>query len=149
VKIAIGCDHRGFPHKQRLLADLAAGGHETEDCGCPSVESADYPDAAFAVAERVADGRADLGILICGSGIGMSIAANKMPGVRAALCHDTTAARTTREHNDSNVLCLSGDTVDPDAAAEITTTWLAATFEAGRHARRVDKIVAFEQEHCG
>lgn len=147
MTIAIGSDHRGFAHKQRLLAALAEQGHEVVDCGCPTDAAADYPEAAFRVAERVAGGQADVGILICGSGIGMSIAANKVPGVRASLCHDAEAARTTRQHNDSNVLCLSGDRTSPEAAVTLAAAYLDAAFEGGRHARRVDLITDYETRH--
>jgi ribose 5-phosphate isomerase B len=147
VKIAVGSDHRGYAHKTTLLHDLEAAGHTTVDCGCPGPDAADYPDAALAVARQIADGAADLGILICGSGIGMSIAANKVAGVRASLCCDLEAARTTRAHNDSNVLCLSGDRVSPDQAVGLARAWLDTEFEGGRHGRRVDKITAYEAEH--
>lgn len=147
MKIAVGSDHRGFAHKATLLRTLAADGHAAVDCGCPGPDAADYPDAALAVARKVADGTVDFGILICGSGIGMSIAANKVAGVRAALCCDLEAARTTRAHNDSNVLCLSGDRVSPAEAVEFARQWLGTEFEGGRHRRRVDKITAYEAEH--
>jgi len=147
MKIAIGADHRGFEHKSLLLKALAEESHVVSDLGCPGPESADYPDPAFAVGEEVAAGRADLGILICGSGIGVCIAANKVRGVRAALCFTPDQARTTRRHNDSNVLCLSGDGLDPAHAVEVARAWLAADFEGGRHARRVDKITAYENGH--
>ncbi len=144
MNIAIGCDHRGFTHKTSLLTALRQQGHEVCDFGSPSAEAVDYPDTAFAVAEAVADGRCDRGILICGSGIGMSIAANKVLGVRASFCGDEEAARLTVLHNDSNVLCLSGDRTPPDLALQITTTWLNAEFEGGRHGRRVQKILDYE-----
>jgi len=147
VRIALGSDHRGFPHKQRLLEALAAAGHEVTDCGCRGPESADYPDAALAVGRLVAGGEAAAGILICGSGIGMSIAANKVRGVRASLCCDADAARTTRQHNDSNVLCLSGDRTSPEEAVRLAGIYLESGFEGGRHARRVAKITAFEADH--
>jgi ribose 5-phosphate isomerase B len=147
VTIAIGSDHRGFPHKERLAAFLRGAGHEVLDCGCASEEAADYPDAALAVGEHVASGRAAAGILICGSGIGVSIAANKVAGVRASLCSDVAAARTTRQHNDSNVLCLSGDRTTPDEAVTIAEAYLAAGFEGGRHARRVAKITDYEAQN--
>jgi ribose 5-phosphate isomerase B len=147
MKIALGSDHRGFAHKTHLLEALALRGLEVEDLGCPGVESADYPDPAFAVGEMVAGGTADAGILICGSGIGVSIAANKVKGVRAALCFTPDQARTTRQHNDSNVLCLSGDALDPETALVLCDAWLAADFEGGRHGRRVDKITAYENQH--
>lgn len=144
MKIAVGSDHRGFPHKQSILEALAADGHEGVDCGCPGPESADYPDAALAASEMVARGEADGGVLICGSGIGMSIAANKVRGIRASLCFTEQQARTTRQHNDSNVLCLSGDGIDEPTAVAVTRAWLGAEFEGGRHQRRIDKIVAYE-----
>ncbi len=147
MKIAIGADHRGFQHKQELARRLAADGHDIVDCGCDSAASADYPDPAFVCATRVARGESDAGILICGSGIGMSIAANKVAGVRAALCCDAEAARSTREHNDSNVLCLSGDRISVEDAVRFAEIYLGAQFAGGRHARRVDKITAYEAEH--
>ncbi len=147
MKIAIGSDHRGFSHKVDLARDLQAQGHEVLDCGCPGPEAADYPDAAFGVAEAVADGRCRRGILICGSGIGMSIAANKVAGIRASLCLDDEAARQTVQHNDSNVLCLAADRTPLVAAAVIIAAGLAAEFAGGRHGRRVEKIRAYEQQH--
>lgn len=147
MKIAIGADHRGFPHKAALLRQRAAAGDDVVDCGCDGAASADYPDPAFACAALVARGECDAGILICGSGIGMSIAANKVAGVRASLCQDADAARTTREHNDSNVLCLSGDRVSVEDAIAIAEAYLGARFAGGRHARRIDKITAYEAEH--
>jgi ribose 5-phosphate isomerase B len=147
MKIAIGADHRGFPHKEALARALAAAGHDIVDCGCEGLDSADYPDPAFVCATRVARGECDAGILICGSGIGMSIAANKVAGVRASLCCDADAARTTREHNDSNVLCLSGDRTSVVDAVRYAEIYLGAQFTGGRHARRVAKITAYEAEH--
>ena len=145
--IALGSDHRGFPHKTLLLDILRSRGVQAEDLGCFDEESADYPDPAFAVAELVAAGKADAGVLICGSGIGMSIAANKVKGVRASLCFTLDQARTTRQHNDSNVLCLSGDAMAPETALALFEAWLAADFEDGRHGRRVEKIIAYENSH--
>lgn len=147
MKIALGSDHRGYPHKALLLDSLRARGMEVEDLGCPGLNSADYPDPAFAVGELVASGEADAGVLICGSGIGVSIAANKVKGVRASLCFTPDQARTTRQHNDSNVLCLSGDAMDPETALILLDAWLASEFEGGRHGRRVDKITAYENHH--
>ena len=146
--VAIGADHRGFKHKMRIGEYLRGLGHEVRDHGCPSEASADYSDAALAVAADVGAGAADAGVLICGSGIGMSIAANKVRGVRASLCFTPDQARTTREHNDSNVLCLSGDAIAPEDAVILLRAWLEAEFAGGRHARRVDKIKAYENEHC-
>ncbi len=148
MTIAIGSDHRGYLHKTRLIAELAARGHTVRDCGCAGLESADYPDAAFAVATLVAEGDAGAGILICGSGIGMSIAANKVAGVRASLCCDEEAARTTREHNDSNILCLGGDRTSVDDSVRFANAYLGASFAGGRHARRVTKITTWESEHA-
>jgi ribose 5-phosphate isomerase B len=145
--IAIGNDHRGFAHKQALRTHLQEQGHEVRDCGCDGPDAADYPDHALAAAELVARGEAEVGILICGSGIGMSIAANKVAGVRASLCCDREAAATTRQHNDSNVLCLSGDRTSPEDAVALADIYLAASFEGGRHARRVDKITGYEALH--
>ncbi len=147
MKIAIGSDHRGLEHKTLIRETLRARGIEVEDFGCHSTDSADYPDAALPAAEMVARGEAEGGVLICGSGIGMSIAANKVKGIRASLCFTEDQARTTRQHNDSNMICLSGDGVDPKTALALTEIWLAASFEAGRHARRVDKITGYEDEH--
>ena len=147
MKIALGSDHRGYQHKALLIETLLSRGVEVEDLGCHSEDSADYPDAALAVAELVGAGKVDSGVLICGSGIGMSIAANKVKGVRASLCFTPDQARTTRQHNDSNVLCLSGDQADPSAALLLCDAWLETDFEGGRHGRRVDKIIAYENQH--
>lgn len=147
MTIAIGCDHRGYPHKEAVKAYLQEQGHAVLDCGCHSEDSADYPDHAIAVGRHVAAGEADLGILICGSGIGVSIAANKVAGVRASLCCDRQAAATTRQHNDSNVLCMSGDRTSVDDAVAMTETYLAASFEGGRHARRVEIITGYEAQN--
>ena len=147
MKIALGSDHRGYQHKALLIDTLRSRGVEAEDLGCYSEDSADYPDAALAVAEMVGTGKVDAGILICGSGIGMSIAANKVKGVRASLCFTPDQAQTTRQHNDSNVLCLSGDQVDPETALILCDAWLETDFEGGRHGRRVDKITAYEKIH--
>ena len=147
MKIAIGSDHRGFAHKALITTTLRAQGFEVEDFGCHSEDSADYPDAALPAAELVAAGKADAGVLICGSGIGMSIAANKVKGIRASLCFTENQARTTRQHNDSNMICLSGDAVDPQTALALTQTWLESDFEGGRHAGRVNKITDYEDKH--
>ncbi len=147
MRIAVGSDHRGFPHKEDILKMLAGEGWQATDCGCFGVAAADYPDAAFRVAELVAAGEADFGVLICGSGIGMSIAANKVLGIRASLCFTAEQATTTRRHNNSNVLCLSGDALTPAEAVILVESYLAAEFEGGRHALRVAKIVAYEKNH--
>jgi ribose 5-phosphate isomerase B len=144
VIIAIGSDHRGQHLKQYLIAELQARGHQLQDCGCPAAASSDYPEAAFAVGELVTNGRAQRGILVCGSGIGMAIAANKVVGVRAAPCGDVQTARQTRRHNDSNVLCLGGDHTPLETAVAIAESFLATDFEGGRHMRRVEMIKAYE-----
>jgi ribose 5-phosphate isomerase B len=145
VRIAIGADHRGYPLKERLKKTLEARGHEVIDEGCASTESVDYPDFAFPVGERVAGGGAERGILVCASGIGMSIAANKVRGVRAALCRTVDDARMTREHNDSNVLTLSERGIDDPDLDRLVAVWLETPFAGERHKRRIDKILAYER----
>ena len=149
MRIAIGNDHRGYGHKLELGRWLESRGEEIQDMGCGDVDSADYPDAAREVGLAVADGRADLGVLICGSGIGVSIAANKVRGVRAALVCSDTAAATTRRHNDSNVICFSGDHTSIEDARRMLELWLESEFEGGRHGRRVEKIVEIERHEAG
>ena len=144
MKIAIGSDHRGFEAKARILTILHQLGHEVFDTGPHGRESADYPDFAFEVARAVGEGRAERGILICGTGIGMCIAANKVRGVRAAPCHDCVTAEMSRRHNDANVLCLSADLLGEDLIDRMVRIWLETAFEGGRHARRVEKITRFE-----
>lgn len=145
MKVALGADHRGFALKETLKQYLAAHGHETLDMGPADAERADYPDFAFKVAEAVDTGRAARGILICSTGIGMSIAANRLPRVRAALCDSPRLARLSREHNDSNVLCMGADVVTQAAAKRILSAWLKTEFAGGRHARRLAKI----KNYCG
>ena len=147
MKIAIGSDHRGFALKAHLVSTLSKAAHEVFDLGCAGAEPADYPDYAFKVGEMVASGAAERGIVICGSGIGMSIAANKVRGVRAALCCSVDDARMTRRHNDSNVLALSERGLADPKIDELVTVWLSTPFEGGRHARRIEKIRAYE-ERC-
>ncbi|MCK6505365.1 ribose 5-phosphate isomerase B [Myxococcota bacterium] len=144
MRFAIGCDHAGLALKRLLAERLQALGHQVQDLGTDSAASCDYPDFAEAVARAVAGGTADQGLLICGTGIGMSIAANKVPGVRAAVVSDTFSARSTRQHNDANVLCLGERVVGAGLALDILDAWLGATYEGGRHQRRVDKITALE-----
>jgi ribose 5-phosphate isomerase B len=144
MKIAIGSDHRGFEVKRRLAAVLAGLGHEVLDLGPQGRESVDYPDFAFQVALAVGEGRAERGILVCGTGIGMCIAANKVRGVRAAPCHDSITAEMSRRHNDANVLCLSADLLGEELIERMVRIWLETPFESGRHARRVEKITKFE-----
>jgi ribose 5-phosphate isomerase B len=144
-RIAIGCDHRGFALKGLTISFLQTNGDSYQDFGCYSTAPVDYPDIAEKVGEAVASGNFDQGILICSTGIGMCIAANKIKGVRAALCDSVFAARRARQHNDANVLCLAGENVDSNLALEIVKTFLATDFEGGRHARRVNKIRALEE----
>ncbi len=144
MRIAIGSDHAGFAMKQAIAGLLSELGHSYEDFGCFNSNSVDYPDIARPVAEVVSQKKFDHGILICSTGIGMSIAANKMPGIRAAVCHDTFSARRAREHNDANVLCLGEWVIGQGLMREIVSTYLSADFVGGRHARRVDKIHAME-----
>jgi RpiB/LacA/LacB family sugar-phosphate isomerase len=144
--IAIGSDHGGVELKEFLVDHLRAHGKDVEDCGTQGSGSVDYPDYGRAVSERVANGAAERGVLICTSGIGMSIVANKFPGVRAALVADLDTARLSREHNDANVLVLSGAKTAPALAREIIETWLATPFAGGRHQRRIDKITKVELE---
>ena len=142
-KVLIASDHGGFALKQELLEHLRALGYELEDLGCYSTQSVDYPAYAEKVARGVAAGAAEAGILVCGTGIGMSIAANKVDGVRAALCADCYSAEMTRRHNDSNVLCLGGRTVGPELAKRIAEIWLSTPFSAEeKHARRIGQIAA-------
>jgi len=144
MRIAIGADHRGYAHKAALSAWLTAAGHEVVDLGGRPPAGIDYPEPALAVGEAVAAGRCARGVLVCGTGIGVSIAANKVEGVRAALCHSVADALASRRHNDANVLCLSGDGTTPEQAREMLEAWLATAFEGGRHARRVDRITSYE-----
>lgn len=145
MKIAIGSDHRGYEVKRRIISLLERLGHEVVDVGTNSGESVDYPDYAFQVAQAVSEGRVDRGILICGTSIGMCIAANKVRGVRAAPCHDSITAEMSRRHNDANVLCLSADLLGGELVDRMVKLWLETEFEGGRHARRVDKITRFEE----
>jgi ribose 5-phosphate isomerase B len=144
-RIAVGSDHAGFRAKETIKQYLEGAGYRVEDVGTFSEESVDYPDFARAVGERVAAGRDDLGVLVCGTGIGVSIAANKVEGIRAALAHDSLTARRAREHNDANVLALGGKVVGEDEAIAIVQEFLNAQFAGGRHQRRVDKITEMDQ----
>ena len=148
MKIAVGNDHRGVAVKQRLLALLAEMGHEATDAGAAGPAAADYPDAAIHVAEAVGGGVADRGFLICATGHGMCIAANKVAGVRAANCRDMVDAELSRRHNDANVMCLSADLIGEELIERMVRAWLTTEFEGGRHARRVDKITAYEKDHA-
>ena len=146
MHIAIGSDHRGFDAKRRIVSLLKQLGHQVLDLGPEGNESVDYPDFAFQVAQAVSEKRVDRGILICGTGIGMCIAANKVPGIRAAPCHDSITAEMSRRHNDANILCLSADLLGEELMDRMIRIWLETEFEGGRHARRVDKISRFELE---
>lgn len=139
MKIAVGSDHNGFALKQ-LLLEGPLHDYKLRDFGAFSTEATDYPDIAFVVAEAVASGEFDRGILICGTGMGMAIAANKVKKIRAAACSDVYSAKMSRRDNDANILCFGGRVVGPGLAAEMVTTWLNESFAGGRHQRRVDKI---------
>lgn len=147
MKLAIGSDHGGFRLKEEIKEFLSEEGVVFEDFGTDSPDSVDYPDIAEKVAEAVLAGRCNKGILICGTGIGISIAANKLPGIRAALCHDTFSAKATREHNDSNILAMGERVIGFGLAREIVRTWLGTDFAGGRHATRVGKIGDLERKY--
>jgi len=145
MKIVIGSDHGGFHLKEQIKEFLTAQGIEILDCGTFSTDSVDYPDYACKVAQAVVAGEAERGILICGTGIGVSIAANKIAGIRAALCGDTFSAQMCREHNDANILCMGERVIGPGLAEKIVETYLHSSFQGGRHQRRVDKIKQLEK----
>ena len=144
MKLSIGSDHGGYEYKEAVKEHLISLGHEVVDCGCFGVESVDYPDFGIAAAELVRDGKVDRGIVICTTGIGMSIAANKVRDIRCALCSDLKSAEMTRRHNDSNMLAMGAGIIPLSLALEITDVWLSTEFEGGRHARRIGKITAYE-----
>lgn len=146
--IAIGADHGGFQLKEKLAAHLRDQGMTVVDCGTSGPESVDYPDLAHAVATQVAEGRCECGIVIDGAGIGSSITANKVPGVRAALCYDISSARNSREHNHANVLTLGAGLIGENLARQIVDTWLQTPWGPGRHARRVEKISEVERRYA-
>jgi len=143
MRIAIGCDHRGLDFKRLIIKLITEAGHSYEDFGCYTTESVDYPDIAKRVAEAVTTGYFEYGILICDTGIGMSIAANKVKGIRAALCHNAFSAQRARRHNDANILCLAAGE-EPDAVPEIVESFLTYEFEGGRHQQRLNKIKEME-----
>jgi ribose 5-phosphate isomerase B len=145
MKIALGADHRGVDAVRAITQTLTANRHEMQLLGVCKTRSCDYPDMAYPVAHAVAAGKADRGILICGSGIGMSIAANKVKGIRAALVHDEVGAEVSRRHNDANVLCIPADMLGVRVIERIVAAWLRTEFEGGRHERRIQKIQAIEQ----
>jgi len=144
--IAIGSDHRGIQLKKALIESLKQQGYQMKDVGTSTEESCDYPDFGAAAAKLVSLGECERAIVICGSGVGMSMAANKIKGVRAALCHSVESAEMSRRHNDANVLALSADQIPTDLANAICFKWLSAEFEGGRHARRVQKISDLESQ---
>ena len=147
--IALGADHAGWELKEALKAWLIESGHQILDFGTHSPQSVDYPDYALQVGEAVASGKAERGLLVCGTGIGMAMTANKVPGIRAALCSDPFMARMSREHNDANVLTLGGRLMGPEMALDILRRWIETDFAGGRHQRRVDKIADIERRHAG
>jgi len=147
MRIAVGSDHRGFHMRSQIVDLLKRLDQEVVDVGAEGQESVDYPDVAAAVARKVSRGEVDRGILVCGTGLGMSIAANKFPGVRAAPCHDDLTAEMSRRHNDLNVLCLSGDILGDRLVDRLVEIWLKTEFEGGRHQRRVQKIADLEKSN--
>lgn len=138
--LVIGCDHGGFELKNIIIEHLKEQGKEVLDVGCFTPESVDYPVIAKELCKKITDGEAELGILVCGTGIGMSMAANKIKGIRAACCSDTFSARLTRNHNNANVLCLGGRVVGPGLALDLVDNFVNAEFEGGRHQRRIDML---------
>ncbi len=140
MRIAVGSDHAGFHLKERLAAHLRDRGHDVVDWGTHSDDRVDYPDFGAAVGRAVRDGEADGGLCVCGSGIGIAMAANKIDGVRAATVHDATSARLTKQHNDANVICIGERLTGPEVATDCVDAWLDATFEGGRHSGRVAKL---------
>lgn len=147
MKLAIGSDHRGYHVKRRIQQFLLENHHEVVDMGTDSEQRVDYPDIAWEVAKLVANHQVERGILICGTGVGMSIAANKVAGIRATPAHDDITAELSRRHNDSNILCLSADLLGERLINHIVEIWLTTEFEAGRHARRIEKIHRMEQQN--
>lgn len=149
VRIAVGSDHAGFPLKQVLIAHLAGQGHEVADLGTDSEEPVDYPEYGAAVGRVVAGGEAELGVCACGTGIGIAIAANRIPGIRAAVVHDVTTASLARQHNHANVVCLGGRTVGEATALDALDAFLAASPQHGRHDRRVEELAVLDSTSVG
>ena len=145
MKIVVGSDHRGYQAKEQIKAIIAQLGHEAVDIGTEDSNPIGYPDLAYLAASQVSKKEADRAILACGTGIGMSITANKLSGVRAALCHDELSAQISRHHNDANVLCISGDLIGDVLLRKVVEVWLNTEFSGGRHQRRVSKITAIEE----
>ena len=148
MKLSIAADHRGFQVKERMKIFLAELGHEIEDFGTNSQEPCDYPDCAYPAAKAVSQGQAERGILFCGTGIGMSLTANKVRGVRAALCHDEVTVDLARRHNNANMLCLPADLLGEKQIMQIIRIFLEAPFDGGRHLRRIEKLIKIEQDQC-
>ena len=146
MKIAIACDHGGFKLKQAVIQELKRLGHEVEDFGTYNEESCDYPDYASKAAKAVASGECEKGVVICGTGIGVSITANKVKGIRCALCHDVYSAKKTRQHNDANMLAMGARVIGEGLALEIVDAFFTSEFEGGRHIRRIEKMMALENE---
>jgi len=144
MKIAVGSDHRGFEAKEQIRAIVTQMGHECIDFGTSDTHPVDYPDLAYSVAKAVSNEEVERAILVCATGLGMSITANKIKGIRAALCYDELSAHISRDHNDANVLCLSGDQIGEVLQRKIVEVWLNTEFSGGRHQRRVNKIAAIE-----
>ena len=150
MRLALSSDHAGYEMKRDLAGILGQKGHAVLDLGTHSTAPSDYPDAAESVANALRNGDADRGIIVCGSGAGVSIAANKIPGIRAAVCHDTYTAHQAVEHDDMNVLCIGGRIIGPALAQEIVAAFIGASFSGEeRHARRLRKVLAIEERHCG
>lgn len=145
MKIVVGSDHRGFDAKQQIKAVIQQMGHECVDVGAENNHPVDYTDPAYLAAMEVSKGQADRAILVCATGLGMSITANKIKGIRAALCHDELSARISRHHNDANVLCLSGDQISEILLRKIVEVWISTEFSGGRHQRRINKIQVIEE----
>lgn len=146
MKIAIACDHGGFRLKNVLIENMKAQGVEVVDFGTYSEESCDYPDYASKAAKAVANGECDRGVVVCGTGIGVSITANKVKGIRCALCHDVFSAKATRAHNDANMIAMGQRVIGEGLAVEILNAWLHTEFEGGRHIKRIEKMMALEKE---
>ena len=146
MKIAMACDHGGLRLKNVLKADLEKNGYEVEDFGTYSEDSCDYPDYASLAAKAVASGKCERGVVVCGTGIGVSITANKVDGIRCALCHDVFSAKATRNHNDSNMLAMGQRVIGEGLALEILHTWMTNEYEGGRHDARIEKMMALEKE---
>jgi len=149
VKIAVGSDHAAVEHKEYVVRELRKWGHEVIEFGAISTEPYDYPDAAKAVARAVSAGEVERGVLMCGTGLGMCMSANKVRGIRAATCHDEYTTIMSRSHNDANVLCLGGRVLTPEEAMQLVRIWLKTPFEGGRHMRRVSKVMDLDKEERG